>query len=73
MNHVHTDAEDFRKRLTQGLKSDQTFTIHNMRVQTGTEEPYLKVPHFGHIRIPWAAGLSPCSLFELYSRWLRNP
>jgi len=37
--------DDYRKKLTQGLKvsvrPNLAFTAHNVRRQTGTEEPYL--------------------------------
>jgi len=74
MNHVYTDTEDFKKRLTQGMKSDQTPATHNVRRQTETEKSYPKGPLLGYNRIRQAAGLlNPRSFFELYSRWPHNP
>jgi hypothetical protein len=43
---VKSKNEDFRKKLTQGLKvfvrSNLTFISHNLREQTGAEELFLK-------------------------------
>jgi len=55
--------------------SGQTFAFmaHNVKGQTGTEEPYPKGSHFEHIPIRLAAGVSPRPLFELCSQLLHNP